>query len=115
MTGDGDAIKLADAAKHFGFTVSTLRAEARRGKLAIYKIGKRFYTTPADIREMVAQCRVDQKAPGFTLTRSASSGSSETDRVSSVLAAVQETTLRLRNSSRSTSATSTAPNRRARQ
>lgn len=114
MTGEGDAITLKDAANHFGFTVATLRAEAERGKLTIYKIGKRLYTTPADIREMVAQCRVDRKAPGFTLTRSESNSSSGMDRASSVLAAAQETTLRLRNSSRNTSGTSTAPNRRAR-
>jgi hypothetical protein len=50
MTGDHDTITLRDAAKHFGFTVSTLRAEADRGRLALYRIGKRLYTTPADIR-----------------------------------------------------------------
>ncbi len=30
MTGDHDTITLKDAAQHFGFTVSTLRAEADR-------------------------------------------------------------------------------------
>ena len=53
MTGDQDAITLKDAAQHFGFTVATLRAEAARGHLTIYKIGKRYYTTPSDIRDMV--------------------------------------------------------------
>lgn len=115
MTGDGDAITLLDAANHFGFTVATLRAEAGRGRLVIYKIGKRYYTTPADIREMVHQCRVDQKAPDSTSIRKEISGSSATDRASSALAAVQETMLRLRSSSKSTSATSTVPNLRARQ
>lgn len=115
MTGDGDAITLLDAAKHFGFTVSTLRAEADRGRLTIYKIGKRYYTTPADIREMVHQCRVAQKAPDSTSIRKEINGSSATDRASSALAAVQETMLRLRSSSKSTSATSTGPNLRARQ
>lgn len=114
MTGDNDAITLKDAAQHFGFTVSTLRAEARRGRLEIYMIGKRYYTTPADIREMVHQCRVVQKAQGFTLTREETSSSSETERVSSALAAAQETVLRLRNSSRSTSARSTSQSSRAR-
>lgn len=114
MTGDNDAITLKDAASHFGFTVGTLRAEAERGHLVIYKIGKRYYTTPADIREMVNQCRVDQKARDFTLIRGGNSTSSGTDRASSALAAARETVMRLKSSSRNTSAESTSRNRRAR-
>ncbi len=113
MTGDNDAITLKDAASHFGFKVATLRAEAGRGRLVIYKIGKRYYTTPADIREMVNQCRVDQKARDFTLTRTASNSLSATDRASSAQAAARETALRLRSSSRNTLATSTSQKRRA--
>jgi hypothetical protein len=52
MTQDNDTITLKDAAGHFGYTVSTLRAEAGRGRLVIYKIGKRLYTTPADIKKL---------------------------------------------------------------
>lgn len=115
MTSDHDTITLKDAASHFGYTVSTLRAEAGRGRLVIYKIGKRLYTTPADIREMVSKCRVDQKGQGFTLIRNASNSSSATDRASSALAAARETALKLRSSSRNTSTISTAPNRQARQ
>lgn len=98
MTGEHDAITLKDAAAHFGFTVCTLRTEADRGRLTIYKIGKRYYTTPSDIRKMVNQCRVEQKGRDFTLIRGGSSGLSETDRASSALAAANETVLRLRNS-----------------
>jgi hypothetical protein len=114
MTGDNDTITLKDAAQHFGFTVWTLRAEAERGRLTIYKIGKRYYTTPADIREMVNQCRVDRKGRDFTLIRGGDSGSSATERASSALAAANETVLRLRNSSRNTSAGSTGQKSRAR-
>ena len=112
---DNDPIKLKDAAEEYGLTVSTLRAEAGRGRLAIYRIGKRDYTTRNDIREMVARCRVDQKGHGFTLTPPAGSGSSETDRASSALAAARETALRLKNTSRNTSATSTSRSRQVRQ
>lgn len=112
-TQDDDAITLKDAASHFGYTVSTLMAEAKRERLTIYKIGKRYYTTPADIREMVQKCRVEQKGRDFTLTRRGSSTSSETERASSALAAAQETALRLRSSSRNTSATSTVRNLRS--
>jgi hypothetical protein len=114
MTQDGDTITLKDAAQHFGFSVYTLRTEADRGRLAIYRIGKRYYTTPADIKEMVRQCRVDQKGRDFTLIRSGRTGSSETERASSALAAANETALRLKNSSRNTLGKSIAQNRQAR-
>lgn len=39
MIQDSDTITLKDAAQHFGFSVWTLRAEADRGRLTIYKIG----------------------------------------------------------------------------
>jgi hypothetical protein len=114
MTGNDDAITLKDAASHFGYTVSTLRAEADRGRLTIYKIGKRYYTTPNDIREMVQKCRVDQKGRAFTLIRGGNSGSSETERASSALAAAKETAEKLKRSSRNTLATSTNPSRQVR-
>jgi hypothetical protein len=113
ITNDDDAIPLKEAAERYGFTVSTLRAEAYRGRLTIYKIGKRLWTKPADIREMVEKCRVEQKARDFILIRNESSGSSATDRASSALAAANETVLRLKSISRNTSAKSTSPKRQA--
>jgi hypothetical protein len=115
MTQDGDTITLKDAAQHFGFSVYTLRAEADNGRLTIYKIGRRFYTTPGDVKEMIQRCRVEQKARDFTSIRAANSGSSETERVSSALAAANEIALRLKNSSRNTLGKSIALPRRARQ
>lgn len=115
MTGPDDPITLKDAAQHFGFTECTLRTEAGRGRLTIYRIGRKDYTTPNDIREMVAKCRVEKKAPGFTLTRSASNGQSGTDRASSALAAANEAALRLRSSSRNTSVKNIVQKSRARQ
>lgn len=114
MTRDDDTITLKDAASHFGYKVSTLRTEADRGRLTIYRIGNRYYTTPNDIREMVKKCRVDLKGRDFTLIQGASSGLSETDRVSSALAAANETVLRLKNSSRNTSGISTSQSRQVR-
>lgn len=115
MTGDNDTITLKDAAQHFGYTVWTLRAEAERGHLTIYKIGKRYYTTPADIREMVAKCRVEQKGHGFTLIRNESNGLSVTERALSAQARAQETVMRLKNTSPNISGKSTNQSRRARQ
>ena len=113
MTGDQDTITLQDAAQHFGFTVGTLRAEIDRGRLTAYRIGRRLYTTPADIREMVQQCRVERKVRGFISTRKENNTLSETERASSALAAARETALKLRSSSRNTSATSTSQKRQA--
>lgn len=115
MTQDDDTITLKDAAQHFGFSVYTLRTEADNGRLTIYKIGKRLYTTPADIKEMVRQCRVVQKAQGFTSIRSVRNTPSETERASSALAAARETAERLKNSSRNTLGKSIALNHRVRQ
>lgn len=112
---DSDTITLKDAAQHFGFTVWTLKAEADRGRLTIYKIGKRYYTTPHDVKEMIQQCRVEQKGQGSISTRKGNSGLSETDRASSALAAASETALRLKNSSRTTLGKSTALPRRVHQ
>lgn len=114
MIQDGDIITLKDAAQHFGFSVYALRSEADNGRLAIYKIGRRYYTTPGDIKEMVEQCRVEQKGRDFTSIRAAVSGSSETERVSSALAAARETALRLKNSSKNSLGQSIALPRRAR-
>jgi hypothetical protein len=111
---DDDAIPLKEAAQRFGFTVSTLRAEADRGRLTMYKIGKRLWTTPADIRRMVEECRVEQKARDFILIRNESSTSSETARASSALAAAKETVLRLKNTSRNTLAKNISPRRQVR-
>lgn len=112
---DDDTITLADAAKHYGYSVYTLRAEADRGRLVIYKIGKRFYTTPADIKEMVIQCRVELKERASISIRSVRSTPSETERASSALAAARETAERLKGSSRNTLGKSIAPNHRVRQ
>lgn len=101
MTGDQDTITLKDAAIRFGFSVWTLKAEASRGRLTTYKIGKRLYTTPGDIKAMVEACRVEPKAPVSIATRRAGSTSSETVRAS--FDSAQQTLLRLRHSSRNTS------------
>lgn len=69
----------------------TLMAEAARGRLTMEKIGRRWFVTPAAIREMRKKCEVAQpaKARGSGFSQGASetespsrlSGSSETDRV----------------------------------
>jgi hypothetical protein len=101
MTDDPLALTLKDAAERYGFTVATLRAEIARGRLTKYRIGKKDWTTPADIREMLELCRVEPKAPAFTVTRRAVNTSSETDRAS--FDSAQQALLKLRSPLRNTS------------
>lgn len=115
MIQDDDTITLKDAAGHFRFSVYTLRAEAERGRLTIYKIGKSYYTTPGDVKEMIRLCRVEQRDRASISIRGASNTLSETERVSTALAVARETAQRLKNSSRTTLGKSIALNRRVRQ
>lgn len=111
---DDTAIPLRDVPTHFPyFTVSTLRAEASRGRLVLYKIGNKHYTTLADIKAMVQLCRVEQKGRDFILIRGGGTGLSETDRISSAQERVKESVARLKSRSRSTSLTNINRSRRA--
>lgn len=58
---DDDPITLAEASEivlRGAVTVSTLRAEVRRGTLTVERIGKNLFTTRAYIREMRERCRI---------------------------------------------------------
>lgn len=112
---DNRPIPLKQMAERYGKTVSTLKAEAERGNLIIFKYGREWCTTEADMLESFEKCRESRKAQGSTSILRARSGLSETDRTSSALAAARETAAALKNSSRNTLATSTSRNRQARQ
>ena len=61
---DESPITLAEACKLYPrarLTVSTLRAERDKGRLSIFRIGRRDYTTPRAMRDMVARCREDAR------------------------------------------------------
>ena len=94
-----DPITLKEAGELYRLTVSTLRAEAGRGRLDIFRIGKRDYTTAAAMREMVRKCQDAARVRAYTSTRDASSGSSETERASSAQAALSQTVAALRSGS----------------
>jgi hypothetical protein len=98
IVADDRPLTLKEAAERYGFKVSTLRAEAGRGRLVIFRIGKRDYTMPADVQEMVRRCRAEDCRRDFTSIRNANSGLSETDRISSARAALLAT-LPMRNAS----------------
>ena len=83
-------------------TVSTLRAEHGRGRLAIFRLGKRDYTTPRSMREMVRRCQDDASRPASTLTAPGSNGLSAMDNATSALDALKLTATKLRQSSANT-------------
>jgi hypothetical protein len=64
---DDDPITLKTAAADFGVPIGVLKANGIAGKLEIYKLGTRYYTTPNAVRNWVQSCRVEPKAPGFTV------------------------------------------------
>lgn len=111
---DDDVVTLAEACEivfRNKITPSTLRAEGRRGRLAISKIGKRYFTTIRDARELFDRCRAAPEARGSTSTRNAGHGSSETDNDSSAQAAVNQIVASLKKSSPTTLAASTPRSR----
>jgi hypothetical protein len=87
-----------DVAAHLAFhdgTVSarTLRSEAARGKLVIFRIGKIFYTTLAEIDHMVEKCPVLPKVPTYISAADPVANqpsSSETEGMRRAHAALQE-------------------------
>lgn len=64
---DDTPLTLAEACRIFfrdTITPATLRVEARRGNLAIERIGRRDFVTKAGIKAMREACRVQPPAPG---------------------------------------------------
>jgi hypothetical protein len=96
---DEEPITLADACNLYpraGLTVSTLRAEATRGRLVVFRLGRRDYTTPRDMRELVRKCRDEDYRRDCTSIRPEAGGSSETERASSARAALSATVTALK-------------------
>jgi hypothetical protein len=90
-----EPITLAEACRLFScakLTVSTLRAEHRRGRLTIFRIGRRDYTTVGDMNDLVRKCREESRRRE-SIPRS---NLSETQRTESALNAVSETIGRLK-------------------
>jgi hypothetical protein len=90
-----EPITLVEACRLFSrakLTVSTLRAEANRGRLNIFKIGRRDYTTIDEMKAMVRKCRDgDRRYTSIT-----QSNLSETQRATSAMNAVSNTIAKLK-------------------
>jgi hypothetical protein len=114
-------LRLAAAAKiafpDGGVTASTLRREAQRGRLVIYNIGNKQFTTLGDIERMKEKCRVDPVEPGYgsgqhskakTVSPAKPHGLSGTAGASAARAALLKTARELKGRSPTTSPKSTA-------
>jgi hypothetical protein len=95
---DDRPITLAEACAMYGSTFKpcTLRAEAGRGRLVIFRIGRRDYTTAQAMQDMVRKCQDAARPHGSTSTRPEANGLSETDRISSAQAALSQTLVGLK-------------------
>jgi hypothetical protein len=108
---DDEPITLAEACKLFPrakLTISTLRAEAARGRLDIFRLGKRDCTTPKAMREMIRRCREGDHRRASTSTKTEASGLSETERTASAQASLNKTVQALKNASLNISEKSTS-------
>jgi hypothetical protein len=106
---DDDPITLDDACAMFGGKIrkATLRAEADRGNLTIFRIGRRDFTTRSLVQEMIHKCRVRSHRPGSPSTENAEHGRSETDRITSAQAALNRMLQEQKRRSKPTSPPST--------
>ena len=96
---DNQPIPLTEAPALFPqarLTVSTLRAEAGRGRLEVFRLGRRDYTTAAAMERMLQRCREDDPRRASTSTRPEDNGSSETGRALSAQAALSTTVIALK-------------------
>jgi hypothetical protein len=101
---DSDTRLCLDEAARLAFpdgTVSarTLRAEAARGKLAIFRIGKKYYTTLAEIDRMVERCPVPPRVRISTSDAGPAAnhaGQSETEAMSLARAALEASVRKLK-------------------
>jgi hypothetical protein len=106
-----ETLTLKEAAERYRLKLATLRHEARAGRLVVYKMGKAFYTTPADIADMVQKCRV-KPAPTSISTGAETRSASGMALDQSELDAVLLTRLQPKSSSRNTSPASIARRQR---
>lgn len=92
------------------FTPSTLKIAAGKGKLAVFRLGRRLHTTKASMDEWVRKCQDEGRHRASISTEYETSGLSETERASIALDALAEIERELKRSSPPTSPKSTRRN-----
>ena len=107
-------LTLKEAGELYRLKISTLRAEGARGRLDIFRLGKRDYTTLESLRSMVRKCQEEGRRRASTSTQGGDNGSSATEQASSAQAALKQTVTALKHglpriSGKSTSRTVVRP------
>lgn len=112
----GNKIRLTEAAEIVGVSVGSLRKERDKGRLVIWRVAGKDWTSLEEIERMFDQCQNKKKAQGSgssqhtptsTATNTKLSGSSETSAdTQRALDAALATVRGLRKSSRNTSSPS---------
>jgi hypothetical protein len=113
---DTDPITLSEASSvvlRGVVSVNALRAEIKRGNLAVERIGKNLFTTPAAIREMREKCRVKPSHPASTSAPMTKPGSSATADTASEQVALKGIVQALRSGSLTTSRKNTRRDRQS--
>jgi hypothetical protein len=113
---DTDPITLSEASSvvlRGVVSVTALRAEIKRGNLAVERIGKNLFTTPQAIREMREKCRVQPHHPASTSAPTTAPGSSATVDTASEQAALKGIAAALRSGSLATSRKNTRRDRQS--
>jgi len=100
-------LTLPEAAALYRLKVATLRAEAARGRLAVFRIGRRDYTTANAMQLMIKRCQDADPRHDCISTAPEDRGRSETERASSAQAALKMTIEALKNGSTNTSGRNT--------
>jgi hypothetical protein len=88
-------------------TPYTLLAEARRGNIKINKVGKKWFTTLREAKELKDRCPGVQEAPASISTPRASNGQSETVDPSFARAALRTSVQQRKSALRNTSVQNT--------
>ena len=99
-----EPLRLSKGAVIFGYPVSALRTEARKGRLVLLRVAGRDYVTAQAVREMERLCK-NLKAQGCTFTSEKAvppSGLSGTERNRLALASLEMSMTKLKKPSSNT-------------
>lgn len=113
-----ERIRLTDAAKVIGVSAGSLRRESEKGRLVIWRVAGKDWTTMAEIDRMFELCQKGPKVPVCGLnpdiqrtdTKAEPSGSLKTEATERARAALLATVRARRNSSRTISQENIAQN-----
>jgi hypothetical protein len=90
-------------------SVAVLKAQIAPGNLRVSKIGRSYFTTPRDVKEMVERCRVKAQGQNSGSTDCEIDGRSSTGSVELALASLQRSFTKPKGRSRNISQRNTSP------